>query len=120
MTSRKGIPTMDVIPEHFPYRDDGCDVSPSCLRCPLPRCKYDDPGWLTRVRRDHRDSQVLQIRRDEGATVLEVARRFHISQRTVHRIMARGHNGQSISSSPFLQEIGAADIETTSSEVNRA
>ena len=41
MTSRKGVPTMDMLPEHFPYRDDGCDVSPSCLRCPLPRCKYD-------------------------------------------------------------------------------
>ena len=23
--------------------DDGCEYSPSCLQCPLPVCKYDDP-----------------------------------------------------------------------------
>ncbi len=23
--------------------DDGCEYSPTCLRCPLPLCKYDDP-----------------------------------------------------------------------------
>jgi hypothetical protein len=23
--------------------DTGCDASPSCLRCPLPRCKFDEP-----------------------------------------------------------------------------
>jgi len=25
------------------YFDDGCEYSPSCLRCPLPVCKHDDP-----------------------------------------------------------------------------
>lgn len=100
---------MDVIPEHFPYRDNGCSVSPSCLQCPLPQCKYDDPGWLTRVRRDSRDNQVLRTRRDEGVTVVEVARRFHISQRTVHRIMARSQNGHSVC--PLLQGIGSASME---------
>jgi hypothetical protein len=23
--------------------DKGCEVSPSCLRCPLPQCVYDEP-----------------------------------------------------------------------------
>ena len=23
--------------------DDGCEYSSSCLQCPLPACKYDDP-----------------------------------------------------------------------------
>lgn len=27
--------------DHFPA-DRGCAVSPSCLRCPLERCRYDD------------------------------------------------------------------------------
>jgi len=25
------------------FVDDGCEYSPSCLQCPLPVCKYDDP-----------------------------------------------------------------------------
>ena len=80
---------MDLLPEYFPYRDDGCDVSASCLACPLPQCKYDDPGRFHRERRAHRDRQVLEARRRDGATVLELSKRFHISLRTVHRIMAR-------------------------------
>jgi hypothetical protein len=50
MTSVKGT-----FPTHSHYVDDGCEVSPSCLSCPLPLCKYDDPGgyqnWLGRRRR---------------------------------------------------------------------
>ena len=38
----------DGLPRHM--LADGCDVSPKCLDCPLPLCKYDDPGpyqkWL--------------------------------------------------------------------------
>ncbi len=27
------------------FQDDGdCEASPSCLDCPLPQCKYDDPS----------------------------------------------------------------------------
>ncbi len=89
MSGRKGVPSIDLLPEHYPYHDDGCEVSPSCLRCPLPKCKFDDPGWLSRERRARRDCEVLQTRRNEGITVLELARRFHISQRTVHRILSR-------------------------------
>ena len=89
MSSIKGVPAMDLLPEYFPYRDDGCDVSASCLACPLPQCKYDDPGRFHRERRAHRDRQVLEARRRDGATVLELSKRFHISLRTVHRIMAR-------------------------------
>ena len=95
MSSRKGVPAVDALPEYFPYRDSGCDVSPSCLRCPLPQCKYDDPGWLQRRRRAQRDRQVLNVRRREEATVLELAQRFQISQRTVHRILSRAQNGGS-------------------------
>ncbi|MBI4338791.1 MAG: hypothetical protein HY680_02420 [Chloroflexi bacterium] len=95
MSSRKGVPAMDTLPEYFPYKDGGCDVSPSCLRCPLPQCKYDadasgNRDWLARVRRSDRDRQVLQAWRRERPSVLELARRFRISQRTVHRILAKG------------------------------
>ena len=28
--------------------DRGCELSRSCLRCPLPICKYDQPDWKRR------------------------------------------------------------------------
>ncbi|MFH1140946.1 MAG: hypothetical protein V1724_04625 [Chloroflexota bacterium] len=90
MSSIKGVPAMDVLPEYFPYRDDGCDVSASCLACPLPTCKYDDPDRFHRERRAHRDQQVMEARLRDGVTIIELSRRFQISQRTVHRILARG------------------------------
>ncbi len=93
MSSIKGVPAMDVLPEHFPYHDKGCNVSPSCLHCPLRQCRHDDPGWLRREGRAQRDTQVLHARRREGATILELARRYSISERTVHRILARAQNG---------------------------
>ncbi len=92
MSSIKGVPAMDVLPEYFPYRDDGCDESALCLECPLPICKYDDPGGFHRERRAHRDHQVLEARRRDRATVVELSGRFQISQRTVHRILAHAHS----------------------------
>ena len=89
--NNKGMPKTDVLPEHFQYRDNGCEVSPSCLRCPLPKCKHDDPGWLRSYRRAQRDRRLLRVRSRENATVGELAQRFHISQRTVHRILARAN-----------------------------
>ena len=83
------VSVMDVLPERYPYRDEGCEVSPSCLECPLPQCKYDDPGWLQRYKRNERDREVLTAMRQGGLSVPEAARRFELSQRTVFRIVRR-------------------------------
>ena len=38
------IRTLDEgMPRHI-AEDNGCDVSPSCLSCPLSVCKYEDRG----------------------------------------------------------------------------
>jgi hypothetical protein len=29
--------------EHIIQIDNGCEVSPKCIECPLPACRYDDP-----------------------------------------------------------------------------
>lgn len=81
---------LDILPELYPYRDDGCEVSRSCLQCPLPRCKHDDPGWLRREARDLRDQEILEARRREQLTVPELAHRFGVSERTVFRAVQRG------------------------------
>lgn len=83
---------IDVVPERFPYRDDGCEVSPSCLRCPLPQCKYDNPGWIQRHRRMERDREVATAVLEEGISVSEAASRFALSQRTIFRILKRSAN----------------------------
>ncbi len=80
----------DTLPEHSTYRDGGCEVSRSCLQCPLPMCKFDDPGWLQRENRRSRDEAMLRARRQEGLSVPVVAARFRVSTRTVHRVLQTG------------------------------
>lgn len=79
----------DTLPENTRYADDGCEASLSCLNCPLPMCKYDDPGWTRRQDRGHRDEEIFRLRK-AGVPVPELARQFRVSTRTVHRIVQRG------------------------------
>ncbi|MBI2856395.1 MAG: helix-turn-helix domain-containing protein [Chloroflexi bacterium] len=92
MSPRRNEPIIDALPEHYPYKDDGCDISPSCLRCPLPRCKYDDPVAYYRELREGRDQEVVRVRHIQGKTVPQLARRFGVSQRTIHRILSRARH----------------------------
>ena len=32
----------EALPEYANYKDEGCELAPSCLRCPFARCKYDE------------------------------------------------------------------------------
>ena len=89
MSPRRNEPVIDMLPEQHQYRDEGCDVSPSCLRCPLPWCKYDDPVAYHRELRLSRDREVMQVKREEGKTVPQLARHFGLSERTIHRILER-------------------------------
>ena len=83
----------DTLPENSTYRDDGCDVSRSCLNCPLPICKYDDPDYLRRTARGARDGAIVDVRRREGLSVPALAARFGVSTRTVHRVLQSGKTG---------------------------
>ncbi len=80
---------VDAVPEFYQYEDTGCEVSPSCLHCPLPRCKYDDPIWYQKHRRLAKDLKVLTIMQLEDLTVEEAAARFSVTVRTIFRIMRR-------------------------------
>ena len=86
---RRHEPRMDSLPELMSYQDTGCEVSPSCLSCPLPQCKYDDPVWYQQYRRQGRDHLILSAFTDDGATVLQLAERFQLSPRTIHRALHR-------------------------------
>ena len=79
----------DTLPENTRYADDGCEFARSCLECPLAQCKYDDPGWTSREDRGQRDDEIFRLKK-EGISVVELARQFKVSTRTVHRIVQRG------------------------------
>lgn len=76
----------DSLPEHTRYRDDGCDIHPHCLTCPLPRCRYEEPGGLRALLNEYRDREIVQLRM-QGMGVDELANRFGISRRTVFRVL---------------------------------
>ena len=82
-------PALEAFPEYYHYEDTGCEVSASCLECPLPQCKYDDPSWFQRHRRIARDLKVWSTIQSEELTVEEAADRFQVTVRTVFRIMRR-------------------------------
>ena len=75
--------------EFYHYEDTGCEASDSCLDCPLPICRYDDPEWYLRHRRMVKDFKIVQIIEREHLTVEEAAERYGITVRTVFRIMQR-------------------------------
>ena len=85
--------TTDTVPEFFHYEDTGCEVSPSCLTCPLPQCKYDDPVWFQKYRRMSRDLKVWNTMQGEGLTADQAAERFSVTVRTIFRIMRRCRDG---------------------------
>lgn len=88
----------DALPEEIRYRDDGCDIHPQCLTCPLPRCRYDEPGGLRGLLNAYRDQQIVALRGD-GAPVDQIAERYSLSRRTVFRILSTGSR-QAFSAAP--------------------
>ena len=83
---------MTVIPVY--YQDQGCDVSPSCLDCPLSECKYDDPATYHREMRESRDRQVIEASLVQGKGTSQIARELGLSSRTISRVLAE-HNKES-------------------------
>lgn len=90
--AREQIPStepFDFDGEFDHYADTGCAASPSCLQCPLPQCKHDDPIWFQLYLRLARDRERCSAMTREGLTVEEAAERFGVQVRTVYRMMRR-------------------------------
>lgn len=77
----------DFIPEMTRYRDDGCDIHPACLTCPLPRCRYDEPYDPHGEERRERNAAIWRAYREDGLNVAGLVDRFGVSRRTVHRVL---------------------------------
>lgn len=87
MRTSKGVPKQDSDHRYFAYRDDGCEVSPSCLACPLPECKYDSPEAIVRARKEARNRVVMELRAN-GIPPSEIAKQLGVAERTVFRDIA--------------------------------
>lgn len=72
--------------EQYWQQHDGCEVSSSCLTCPLPDCVID----RTEEALDRRDEMIKHWRNERGTTGREIARMFHLSERTVWRVLDEG------------------------------
>ena len=79
--------TVDAVPEYFHYEDTGCEVSLSCLNCPLNASTAI--RLVQRYQRLGKDLKVLTAMRLENLTVDEAAERFSVTVRTIFRIMRR-------------------------------
>lgn len=78
----------DALPEHLDYADGGCSFAPSCLRCPLEHCIYEQPGGARRAIVDARDETLVRLRED-GVAINILAREFGLSRRSVFRVLAK-------------------------------
>lgn len=64
------------------YKDTGCDIHPTCLTCPLPKCRYDLP---------HKTAlaliQAMKLRKlvAQGETVASASSILGISKRSGFR-----------------------------------
>ena len=83
----------DRLPDYSEYRDQGCDLSPSCLRCPLPKCRYDKQEGGRRVSKRLRDLEIFRQRTASGRSISELATEFDLSKRTIQRIIRRSSDG---------------------------
>ena len=66
-------------------RDTGCVSAPSCLRCPLPRCKEDLAGGPPAARRQLLMLKNAAVIHTEGLRPKDAAERYGVSVRAVQR-----------------------------------
>ena len=76
-------------------RDKGCDVSPSCLKCPLPICKYDVAGQLPSRQEVRRSERIRAVTR-ERLTVEQIITRWNVTRRSAFRLRAAALQGKEV------------------------
>lgn len=65
------------------WRDTGCDLNPSCLACPLPVCRHDDPH----VAKLYSNYWVIV----DSPSLAEGALRLGVSKQAARRCVAEFH-----------------------------
>ena len=86
------VASNDHLPDYSDYRDEGCDLFASCLKCPLPRCRHDKQPQGRRASRSLRDMEILKQHNSAGKSAAELAKEFAVSKRTIQRIIRRSQH----------------------------
>src|SRR2546421_8529179 len=71
-------PRRDGLPEHTHYPDTGCRIHPSCLTCPLVRCRYEEPGGARRLFSRDRDLLIVRLTQTTGLNADAIALRVGV------------------------------------------
>lgn len=78
-----GLPEWMIGRAHF--RDQGCDLAPSCLKCPFDPCRHDEDFTTNQKRK--RDVAICEMKAVEFSRHY-IAKHFKISLSTVDRVTA--------------------------------
>lgn len=70
--------------------NDGCEVSPSCLICPRPLCKFDDPDYVSpkqKLKHIAREKAIVKLTK-QGMSAVDISNKMGrgFSERTIQRI----------------------------------
>lgn len=79
---------VDFFPEDIEWQDEGCELYPRCLECPLEKCVEEEPRLRQRVRLEMRAERMRELKA-RGKSTAEIARIFGVSVRTVQRALKR-------------------------------
>jgi hypothetical protein len=85
---------IDALPEYVDYEDRGCDLYPSCLHCPLPKCRYEEPGGAAAMLRTGRDASIIRLAERDGVSIDRLAEMFGLSRRTIFRVLRASGRGR--------------------------
>lgn len=77
----------DALPETTIYRDTGCSLSPSCLRCPYPSCRHDHISGTRAFTIQQRLSVLRLLANHPAYTRATIAAQLGVSRRQVYRYL---------------------------------
>ena len=78
----------DLKKEEINFKDSGCRFSSSCLNCLIDICVYDNPSLVRNLEKSNRDNNIIKDR-SEGLSNKQIADKYNISIRTVHRSLKK-------------------------------
>ena len=78
----------DALPEWVSYTDDGCDVAPRCVECPLEECKYVVSSKQRWELRNGERNALIRAAAASGAKRQEIAAAAGLNLRTIHKLLA--------------------------------
>jgi len=87
-TTLEELQISDELPERYHYRDEGCELAPSCLECPFPRCVFEETGGKRHGIKEMRNNEIRRLFFSGQWQVSALAARFRVSTRTVQRALA--------------------------------